>query len=50
MDNFQSMLEDEIGTLPGKEGYILNEEINDIFTEYAEKHSAWAMELGGFSI
>lgn len=46
MENFKDTLEDEIGLLPGKEGYVLNEEINDIFIEYAEKFSGWAMELG----
>ncbi len=46
IDNFKEVLEDEIGLLPDKEGYVLNEEINDIFIEYAEKFSGWAMELG----
>lgn len=46
MENFRDVLEDEIGILPGKEGYVLNEEINDIFIEYAEKYSDWTMELG----
>jgi len=46
IDNFKETLEDEIGMLPGKEGYILNEEINDIFIEYADRFSGWAMELG----
>ena len=47
IENFKDMLEDEIGILPDRVGYIINEEINDIFMEYAEKYSAWAMELGG---
>lgn len=46
MDSYKDMLEEEIGIIPGKEWYVLNEEINDIFSEYAEKHSGWAMELG----
>ena len=46
MDNYKDILEDEIGILPDKQGYILNDEINDIFMEYAEKFSGWAMELG----
>ena len=46
MESFKDVLEDEIGILPGKEGYVLNEEINDIFIEYAEKYSDWTMELG----
>lgn len=46
MENFRDVLEDEIGILPGKEGYVLDEEINDIFIEYAEKYSDWTMELG----
>lgn len=46
MENFRDVLEDEIGILPGKEGYVLNEEISDIFIEYAEKYSDWTMELG----
>ncbi len=46
MENFKDVMEDEIGILPGREGYVLNEEINDIFVEYAEKYSGWAMELG----
>ena len=35
MKNFRDVLEDEIGILLGKEGYVLNEEINDIFVEYS---------------
>lgn len=46
MENFKEVLEDEIGIIPDKEGYVLNEEINDIFIEYAEKYSGWAIELG----
>lgn len=46
IENFKTTLEDEIGLLPDKEGYVLNEEINDIFVEYAEKYSGWAIELG----
>ncbi|MCF0233028.1 MAG: hypothetical protein HUJ63_12415, partial [Enterococcus sp.] len=46
MDNFKDILEDEIGILPGKEGYVLNDEINGIFIEYAERNSGWTMELG----
>lgn len=46
MENFKDVLEDEIGILPEKEGYILNEDINDILMEYAEKYSGWTMELG----
>ena len=46
IDNFKETLEDEIGMLPEKEGYILNDEINDIFIEYADKFSGWTMELG----
>ena len=46
MENFKDVLEDEIGILPDKEGYVLNEEINAIFIEYAEKYSGCAIELG----
>lgn len=46
MDNFKDVMEDEIGIIKGKEGYVLNEEINDIFIEYAEINSKWAMDLG----
>ena len=46
MESYKDMLEEEIGIIPDKEGYILNDEINDIFIEYAEKYSGWSMELG----
>lgn len=46
IDSFKNTLEDEIGMLPDKEGYILNEEINDIFIKYADRFSGWAMDLG----
>ena len=46
MENFRETMEDEIGILEGKEGYILNEEINEIFQDYADMYSGWAIELG----
>lgn len=46
MDNFKDVIEDEIGILPGKEGYVLNDEINNIFIKYVEKFSCWTIELG----
>lgn len=46
MDSFKDVLEDEIGILPGKEGHILNDEINEVFSEYADKYESWTIELG----
>lgn len=46
LENFRSVMEDEIGLLPGKEGYILNDEINDIFKQYFDLYSGWTMNLG----
>ena len=46
MESFKDIMEDEIGIVKGKEGHVLNEEINDIFMEYAEIYSGWTMELG----
>ncbi len=46
MENFKDIMEDEIGILKGKEGHVLNEEINDIFQEYMEIYSGWTMDLG----
>ena len=46
MENFKDIMEDEIGIIAGKEGHVLNDEINDIFQEYAEIYSNWTMELG----
>ncbi len=45
-ENFKDVMEDEIGIVSGKEGHVLNSQINDIFSEYAETFSSWAIELG----
>ena len=46
IENFKEVMEDEIGILPDKEGYVLNEEINNIFQEFTEMYSGWAIDLG----
>ncbi len=46
IDDFNEVLEDEIGLLPGQEGYRLNDEINDILERYCEKHSEWTNQVG----
>ena len=46
VETFRDVMEDEIGIVEGKEGYVLNDEINDIFTEYAQKNSDSITELG----
>lgn len=45
--SFKDVMEDEIGIAKGKEGgYVLNDEINDILSEYAEKNSNMTKALG----
>jgi predicted GTPase len=46
MENFKDVMEDEIGIIPGKEGYRLNDEINDIFQKYLEKTACQTKALG----
>lgn len=46
IENFRDMMEDEIGILPDKEGYVLNSEINDIFQEFVDIYSGWSIDLG----
>lgn len=46
MEDFATIVEDEIGMVKGKEGYVLQDEINDIFKEYAEKNSELVVSLG----
>lgn len=46
MDNFKDVMEDEIGLLPGQEGYRLSDEINSIFEHYCTKHSEWTGQVG----
>lgn len=46
MESFKDVMEDEIGILPGQEGYRLNEEINGIFEHYCTKHSDWTGQVG----
>lgn len=46
VESFRNVMEDEIGIVEGKEGYALNDEINDIFLEYSQKNSDWIMSLG----
>lgn len=45
-ESFHDVMEDEIGIVKGKEGYVLNDEINEIFMEYSQKNSDWIMSLG----
>lgn len=40
VESFKDVMEDEIGIVPGKEGYVLNDDINTIFMEYSDKNSA----------
>ena len=46
MENFKDVMEDEIGILPGQEGYRLGDEINSIFERYCSKHSEWTGQVG----
>lgn len=46
IENFKDVVEDEIGVLPGQEGYRLNEEINSVFERYCAKHSEWTGQVG----
>lgn len=46
VESLRNVMEDEIGMVEGKEGYALNDEINDIFLEYSQKNSDWIMSLG----
>lgn len=46
IESFHDVMEDEIGIVKGKEGYVLNDEINDIFLEYSQKNSTMIMSLG----
>lgn len=46
MDKFRDVMEDEIGILPGQEGYRLSEEINKIFERYFTTYSEWTKRVG----
>lgn len=46
IDDFNEVMEDEIGLLPGQEGYRLNDEVNNILDRYSEKHSKWTKQVG----
>lgn len=46
IENFKDVMDDEIGVLPGQEGYRLNEEINSVFERYCAKHSEWTGQVG----
>ena len=46
IENFRDVMEDEIGLIPGQEGYVLSDEINGIFERYCLKHSDWTRQLG----
>lgn len=46
MDSFKDIMEDEIGLVPEKEGYVLAEEITEIFNKYAEMFSSWSIDVG----
>lgn len=45
LESFKDVMEDEIGIIKGEEGYVLNDEINGIFSEYAEKNSNMTQAL-----
>lgn len=46
IDKFRDVMEDEIGILPGQEGYRLSEEINKIFERYFTTYSEWTKRVG----
>jgi GTPase Era involved in 16S rRNA processing/RNA polymerase-binding transcription factor DksA len=46
MENFRDVMEDEIGILPGQEGYRLENEINCVFDRYCIKYSGWTGQVG----
>lgn len=46
IESFKDVMDDEIGILPGQEGYRLNEEINSIFEKYCAKYSEWTGQVG----
>lgn len=45
IEEFQNVLEDEIGLLPNDEGYRLNNEIKEIFDRYFDEHQKMANNL-----
>lgn len=46
IETIQEVLEDEFGTLPGQFGYRLDEEINNLFERYFDKHCEWIAQTG----
>lgn len=46
IDNFKDIMETEIGISNGKEGDVLNDEINGIYNEYVDKYSEWMRNVG----
>lgn len=46
MENFRDTMEDEMGILRDQFGYRLEDDINDIFREFSDKHSEWTLQLG----
>lgn len=46
VESFRDIMEDEIGVVEGKEGYVLSNDINDILTEYAQNNSTMIVALG----
>lgn len=45
MEDFKDVLEDEIGITPGKEGKVLESEINEIINKYHDSFSDWSIKL-----
>lgn len=45
IESFQQIMEDEIGIIPGREGYRLNDDINRVFETYCAKHSDWTEKV-----
>lgn len=46
MENFKDIIDDEIGIISGKEGYRLDEDINNIFERYCDLCSEWSFIVG----
>lgn len=46
IDDFPNFVEDEIGAIEGKEGYVIENEVNEILGNYVEQFEQWTYELG----
>lgn len=47
LESFRDVLEDEIGILPDRFGYRLNDDINAIFEKYCHRYAEWTGRLQG---